>query len=138
MTPADKYHELSFYTLSLLDEEFIHQHVVDAYTAQTANALTKNMSLFFALAGLYLFLEKNYTGKKIQEAHQRMATRTKDYPKPDLPEQRGSLSVDDVLAEQEGTKRKEMIKLWCVSVWEAYADNHKEIILRTNALLLKH
>ncbi len=138
MIPSAKYHELSYYTLSLQDEEFIHQHVVDAYTAQTADSQTKNISLFFALAGLYLFLEKNYTGKQVQEAHQIMASRTKNYPKLNLPEQRGDLTVDNVLAEPEELKRKEMIKRWCVSVWDVYANNHKEIILRTNALLAEH
>lgn len=30
----DPFHELSFYTLSHPDPSFIHQHSVDAYTAQ--------------------------------------------------------------------------------------------------------
>lgn len=60
------YEQLSYYTLSLQDNEFIHQHIVDAYAAQMANENTKPISLIFALVGLYLCIEKNYNGREIQ------------------------------------------------------------------------
>lgn len=41
------YNELSFYTLAHPDQlYFIHQHIVDAQTAQTADATTKQVSIF--------------------------------------------------------------------------------------------
>ena len=69
--------ELTYYTLNKADRNFIHQHVVDAYAAQNADAETKPITLFFALAGLYLLIEKNYTGKEVQAAHIKMSTRKK-------------------------------------------------------------
>ena len=48
------YHELSAYTLSHPDPSFIHQYVVDAFAAQTADENTKPIALTFALVGLYL------------------------------------------------------------------------------------
>jgi hypothetical protein len=50
----DAYDELCCYTLSHRDTSFIHQHVVDAFAAQTADERTKLIGLAFALIGLYL------------------------------------------------------------------------------------
>jgi hypothetical protein len=57
MEPHDReqYNELLYYTLCHQDiGYFIHQHVVDAYTAQTADNNTKPIAIIFALVGLYL------------------------------------------------------------------------------------
>jgi hypothetical protein len=44
MTPdLDLYHELSCYTLAHSDPTFIHQHVVDAYTAHTPMRLQNQL-----------------------------------------------------------------------------------------------
>jgi hypothetical protein len=59
------YNQLAFYTLGLQDKCFIHQYIVDAYTAQNANSNTKSISLIFSLVGLYLQIEKNYSGKEV-------------------------------------------------------------------------
>jgi hypothetical protein len=120
MTELEQYHELCFYTLGLGDGEFIHQNVVDAYTAQTADAATKAISLVFALAGLYLAVEKGYTGKEVQLAHLRMAANKRPWPVIPLPEKRGIIRVADVLACAPGQERDNMIRKWCVAVWEAY------------------
>jgi Family of unknown function (DUF5946) len=65
----ERYYELSYYTLGHKDPGFIHQHIVDAFAAQTANQNTKPIKVAFALIGLYLYLEKDYTGKEVQLAH---------------------------------------------------------------------
>ena len=46
--------ELSAYTLTHGDPEFIHQHVVDAFAAQHATAKSSAIGVAFALIGLYL------------------------------------------------------------------------------------
>jgi hypothetical protein len=58
----EKYYELSYYTLAHDDPRFIHQHIVDAFAAQTANQDTNPIKVAFALIGLYLYLERDYTG----------------------------------------------------------------------------
>ena len=126
MNKSEKFNELTIYTLSLRDEAFIHQHVVDAYTAQNADASTKPMRIFFALAGLYLLIEKNYTGRQVQLAHQKMSSQTGNLATINLPATRGEVSIADVLNEQEGAKRILMIKKWCASVWNSYSSEHEK------------
>ncbi len=53
----EAYNELSYYTLSHPDPAFIHQNIVDAYTAQHAGQDTKPIAITFALIGLYLSVE---------------------------------------------------------------------------------
>jgi hypothetical protein len=137
MTTQEQYYELSFYTLNRNDKDFIHQHIVDAYIAQTANANTKPIAIFFSLAGLYLFVEKTYTGKQVQNAHLQMAKQPKDYPKITLPESRGNITVKNVLDTPPGTERDEMIRQWCISVWNAFANEHNKIITLTEKLLAR-
>src|SRR5262249_50414598 len=62
----EAYYELAGYTLVHPDPAFIHQYIVDAYAAQHADAHCKPISISFALAGLYLHLERGYSGKAVQ------------------------------------------------------------------------
>jgi hypothetical protein len=85
-TSEDQFNELSFYTLAHPNNiYFIHQHIVDAYQAQTADSNTKPIAITFSLAGLYLFLEKNYTGRQVQQAHMKLAQNKKVWPQFELP-----------------------------------------------------
>ena len=123
----EAYYELSCYTLAHADSRFIHQHIVDAFAAQTANEETKKITIAFALIGLYLYVEKDYTGKQVQMAHMKLAKHRREWPKFDLPEQRGKVRVADVLSKSVDSARDAMIREWCVSVWEAYRDSQSKI-----------
>ena len=123
----DAYNKLFSYTLTRKDPSFIHQHAVDVYTAQYADDHIKPIGLIFALVGLYLYLEKNYSGRQVQEAHMKMAKRRRNWPMLDLPKERGSLTIFDVLAEVPGVPRDRMIRRWCESVWAAYAQSHETV-----------
>lgn len=131
------YLDLSLYTLSHKSKDFIHQHIVDAYTAQTADDQTKPIALVYALAGLYLHLVQNYTGRQVQLAHIEMSKKTKVFDKITLPENRGQITVADVLITPEGFQRDEMIQNWCKSVWGAYSNEHNKVISMTLHLLQK-
>lgn len=125
----ESYEALSFYTLSHIDQAyFIHQLVVDAYTAQCASESTKPIALTFALAGLYLVTEKNYSGRAVQRTHMLMAKHKKPWPRFVLPPSRGGISVADVMAEPAGPQRDAMIKKWCGEVWSAYASQKEKLI----------
>ena len=58
MELSEAYHQLSYYTLNHPEpDRFVHQHIVDAqtaHTAQTASADDRPISLLYALFGLYL------------------------------------------------------------------------------------
>ena len=57
MKEQNLYDELAFYTLAHQSPYFIHQHIADAFAAQYANDKTKLITIYFALVGLYLFVE---------------------------------------------------------------------------------
>ena len=120
MTEREAYDELCAYTATLGDTTFIHQHVVDAFAAQTADEHTKAITLTFALVGLCLHVERNFTGREVQLAHMRMAQRKRVWPSFVLPGERGSITAKDVLAREPGATREAAIHSWAASVWHAF------------------
>ena len=127
MTREQAYQELCFYTLAHDDPAFVHQHVVDAYAAQSADVHAKPIKLAFALIGLYLHLECGFTGKEVQHAHMRLAAQRKDWPTFPLPQDRGTLSAIDVLAHPPGIARDAAIEAWCACVWHIYRHSHTAV-----------
>jgi uncharacterized protein DUF5946 len=123
-TEQDAYDELRYYTLAHRDPWFIHQHAVDAYTAQRANVQTKPIALTFALVGLYLLVERQFSGRQVQRAHMELARKKQMWPVFSLPAHRGSITVVDVVAAPEGLERDRAIHAWCGSVWEAFRESH--------------
>lgn len=133
----DDFSELCCYTLGLLDASFIHQHVVDAFTAQKANEQTKPIAITFALVGLYLHIEKQFSGRQVQRAHMSLAKQKRGWPVFTLPGDRGAITVADVLAAPAGPERDKAIDAWCVSVWEAFRESHQVLadLLRERGIL---
>lgn len=130
----EAYDELCCYTLAHGAPEFVHQHVVDAWMAQHADAATKAIGVTFALVGLYLHLERGRTGREVQLAHMALAKRTRDWPPLSLPAERGAMTAADVLAAPAGAERDAAIDAWCASVWEQYRSAEPVIA----ALLARH
>ena len=118
----DAYDELAAYTLSHGGRAFIHQHVVDASAAQRATPATKPIALAVALLGLYLHVERGFTGRQVQRAHMMLAKRSRDWPTLALPDSRGAMTARDVMAAPAGVERDRAIDAWCTAVWTAYRD----------------
>jgi hypothetical protein len=133
-TDQEAYNELCYYTLPHGDPAFIHQHVVDSYAAQNANEKDKPIKLTFALVGLFLYVEKQFTSRQVQLAHMKLAREKQAWPAFALPARRGDITVKDVLASPAGPARDEMIHGWCVSVWNAFSENRPIV----SDLLSKH
>ncbi|MFI5182050.1 MAG: DUF5946 family protein [Thermoanaerobaculia bacterium] len=133
----EAYHALSAYTLELGDAGFIHQHVVDAFALQQANEKSKAIQVTFALVGLYLLIEKGFTGREVQRAHMRLAKRKRTWPVFVLPFDRGSMTAKDVMVAPEGPERDAAIHAWCASVWAAFAKNRETIadLLRLHGMI---
>ena len=127
MSEFDAYNELCGYTLTRGNPTFIHQHVVDAFAAQTADAKTKPIKLAFALIGLYLHLEKGFSGREVQRAHQLLAAKKRSWPLFSLPSERGALTAKDVMATEPGPERDAAIHQWCLAVWNAFRGNHQMV-----------
>jgi hypothetical protein len=135
----EAYNELCCYTLVHGDPSFLHQHVVDAFAAQTADENTKAITLTFALVGLYLRVEKQFSGKQVQRVHTALARRKQTWPAFAPPTDRGVMTVADVLAAPAGPQRDQAIDDWCRSVWQAFRESRETIadLLRTRGLIAK-
>lgn len=136
MTQEQAYNELCCYTLALADPAFIHQHVVDAYAAQQAEEHTKPIALTFALVGLYLHVEKQFSGKRVQQAHMALARHKQRWPSFTLPNDRGAMTALDVLAAPPGPHRDDAIHAWCAAVWHALRDAREPVadLLKQHAI----
>ena len=133
MTDQEAYDELSLYTLQKGDPEFIHQYIVDAYAAQHPLDNLKPIRVYFALAGLYLHLEKRFSGRQVQLAHIEMAKKRRSWPVYTAPDDLGKITVFDVLEEPEGPERDKAIIEWSRSVWDAWRDEHPAIALAVSS-----
>jgi hypothetical protein len=76
---------------------------------------------------LYLYIEKGLTGKQVQKAHMQLARQRRQWPQWEPPQERGTLGVSAVLAVQPGQERDEMIRNWCVAVWDAWKETQIQI-----------
>ncbi len=122
--PVDAYDELYVYTMGRAN--FILQHVVDAHIAQAAPAINPPaIGVIFSLIGLYLHVEKGFTGKQVQNAHKIMGRVKRSWPDIMWPDERGGMTAADVLAMPIGPSRDEGIHEWCGQVWAAFRANHR-------------
>jgi hypothetical protein len=120
------YNEVYVYTMGR--PGFILQHVVDAFAVQTANDESNPIGVVFGLVGLYLHVEKQFSGRQVQRVHMELGRRKREWPNVDVPEDRGSMTVADVLAASAGPERDMAINNWCRSVWTAFSTNRQTII----------
>lgn len=119
--------ELSYYTLAHGDPRFIHQHLVDAYGAQHLRPSRSTIGAAFVLAGLYLAVERGFTGRQVQKMHVLMASRSKEWPRFTPPPDVGAMTVADVLAVEAGPDRVQALMEWCGVVWKAWARDHERV-----------
>ena len=135
-TCGDAYNELLEYTLSHPDQRyFIHQHIVDAYGAQHITENTKPVAAAASLMGLYLFVERNYSGKEVQKAHMQAGNKMKEWPKLQIPTEKARITVADVLAVFPGESRDRKIKEWVRAVWDLWRKEQKRIAQFSDANL---
>jgi hypothetical protein len=95
---------------------------------QTANSGSRPIGVVFGLVGLYLRVEKQFSGRQVQKAHMQLGRRKREWPSVYLPEDRGSMTVADVLAASAGPERDMAIDNWCRSVWTAFGGNRQIIV----------
>ncbi|MGH8092329.1 MAG: DUF5946 family protein [Chthoniobacterales bacterium] len=127
MIDHEPFDELCAYTLTRGDGAFIHQHVVDAFAAQTADESTAPIKLTFALVGLYLHVERQFTGREVQHAHMQIARHKRAWPAFVLPCDRGSITAADVLARAAGSVRDDAIHSWCAAVWDVFCSSRPAV-----------
>jgi uncharacterized protein DUF5946 len=62
-------------------------------------------------------VEKQFSGKQVQVEHMRLARNKRMWPPLNLPRDRGSIRVVDVIAQPAGPLRDHMIHEWAKAVW---------------------
>ena len=120
------YDEVYVYTMDRPGS--VLQHVVDAFAVQTANNESMPIGVVFGLVGLYLHVEKQFSGRQVQRVHMELGRRKREWQRMYVPEDRGSMTVADVLAATAGPDRDRAIDNWCRSVWTAFGANRQTII----------
>jgi len=123
------YGELTAYTLTRGDWEsdFVHQLAVDAYGAQHARVEARPIGPAFALIGLYLAYEWNYSGRQVQHMHTLLARRSKTWPHFAPPSHAGDMTILDVMQAPLGEDRDAALRRWGRSVWDVWGDEHKRV-----------
>ena len=109
-------------------ERFVLQNVVDAHHAQIATAQTKPIAIIMALVGLYLHVERGFTGLQVQQVHMQLGRKKHPWPTILLPQARGAMTEVDVMKAREGDERDAAISEWCRYVWDAYKENRSAIV----------
>lgn len=130
MTPIAErraYDEIQCDTMGRADAAFTQQHVVDAWTAQHADEVTKPIALTFALVGLYLHVEQGFSGRQVQRVHMALARHQEAWPSFVLPASRGTVTACEVVAAAPGPPRDRAIDAWCASVWQAFSASHRAV-----------
>ena len=123
----DEYDELYAYTMGR--KNFILQHVVDAQMAQRAAAANPpDIGVIFALVGLYLHVEKGFTGIQVQNAHRVMGKVKRSWPNLVWPIERGAVTAATVMAMPAGQARDEGIDEWCKQVWSVFGANRSMVV----------
>ena len=120
------YDEVYAYTMGR--PGFILQHVVDAFAVQTASSESRPIGVVFGLVGLYLHVEKHFSGHQVQKVHMELGRRKREWPSVYFPQDRGSMTVTHVLAASAGPERDMAIENWCRSVWSAFSGNRQTIV----------
>lgn len=82
------------------------------------------------MVGLYLHLEKGFSGRQVQRAHMALAWHKKSWPSFALSRERGAVTVVEVLAMSAGPERDRAIDAWCASVWDAFRASHQAVAER--------
>ena len=101
-----KFSESSVYTIGQQDIDFIHQHAIDAYSAQHSGNSMKPITTAFSSVGLYYAIEKRFNGRQVQRVHTLLSRHKYNWAKLHPPDNSVySITVLDVLNQLPGDPR---------------------------------
>ncbi len=118
------YGKLTSDTISRGGLGFAHQLCVDAYGAQHSGGATKPITTAFALIGLYLAVERDFTGRQVQSAHMLLGEKAVSWPELTPPSSSDDITVRTVLNAETGDERDLAIEQWTESVWRGWEREH--------------
>jgi hypothetical protein len=112
-----------------------HQMCVDAYLCQHVGPGTKAISICFGLNGLYMMLERGFTGLQARAAHGYQAENFTAWPRFEPPPDVGPLTAVDVALAGSPEEHVDLVRRWGRQVWDAWSHAHEEIAALTDGQL---
>ncbi len=104
-----------------------HQLLVDTYGAQHVGPRSPAITGAFGLIGLYLTLERGWTGLRVRAAHQALAARYRDWPLLGRPPEAASMTVQDLAFAGTPAEYVEVLHDWAGTVWASWRREHPRI-----------
>jgi Family of unknown function (DUF5946) len=102
-----------------------HQLLVDTYTAQHVGPNAAAITGAFALVGLYLALERGWSGLEVRDAHQALANRYRDWPRfAGAARAQAAVTVEDLALAATTSQYAETLHRWARAVWASWRDEH--------------
>ena len=107
----------------------LHRLSVDAYAVQHpgVNGPQARNSVGIHLSRLSLILERGWPIERANDAMLAITAKKRHYPWLTPPEQRGEITVKDVLAARGPEEHETEVTLWAESVWRAWAEHHATV-----------
>jgi hypothetical protein len=121
------YLDLSAYNAERARGDFLHQEAVDGYAAQHPGPPAKPITLWFALVGLHLAIDRGRSGRQVQLAHTRLARRHRAWQPLPPPADLTGMTAADVLHHAPGDDRDNAILRWAGQVWACWGLAHDTI-----------
>ena len=104
----------------------VHRLLVDTYCLQHPERYCKSAkSLAAHLVGLCSILERGASRAAGEEALRRWLDGKAPIEKPELPSQRGELTIADVRGTATPEAHAEAVEAWARSTWQAYSPLHR-------------
>ena len=119
-----------YYQLVLENEytqDFDHQYLVDIFCCETYAPETKPISIAFALVGLYLFLEKDFSWKLIQNFHKHLSKQNIILPQISIHIKNPEFLIEDMI-KLPINERKQKFKFRASQVRNIYSQDDKNNI----------
>jgi hypothetical protein len=108
-----------------------HQLGVDTYGTQHAADHDRSIRVAYSIVGLYLSIERGWSGDDVRRAHQRMGKPQPSWPEFRRPDELGGVTVLDVA--MAGVRagsvvgHAEAAQRWARYVWDAWSAQHAEV-----------
>lgn len=114
-----------------------HQLTVDAYGAQHTGPRTRTITTAFALNGLYLVLERGFSGTHAREAHGYLAETVPEWPRfaPPSGPPAYAVTVLDVALAGSPEEHRDLLMRWGGCAWDAWRHVHAEVAEMTDRQL---
>jgi hypothetical protein len=107
----------------------LHQLTVDAYAAQHPRDGGPPIATVFALVGLHLALDRDFSGLEVRGAHQRLAGDRRTWPALSAPAELAAveLTIFEIALADSAEGHLHALERWARAVWNAWRAEHDTV-----------